>query len=89
MVPGQFFVIDARNLDVNVNAVKEWTADAVLISYHLRERVRTFLQWIIVVTIGASLTKDTGLAYVAGDQTFNKEQALCLSKILSLNCSAA
>ena len=37
----------------------------------------------------ASLTKDTGLAYVEGDQTFNKEQAPCLLKILSRNCFAA
>jgi hypothetical protein len=35
------------------------------------------------------LTGDIGLAYVDGDQTFNKEQALCLPKILSQNCFAA
>jgi hypothetical protein len=43
----------------------------------------------VLLTNGASLTGDIGLAYVDGDQTFNKEQALCLPKILSRNCFAA
>ena len=42
-----------------------------------------------LITNGASLTSDIGLAYVDGDQTFNKEQVPCLPKILSRNCFVA
>jgi len=42
-----------------------------------------------VLTNGASLTSNIGLAYVDGDQTFNKEPALCLPTILSRICSVA
>jgi hypothetical protein len=42
-----------------------------------------------LLTNGASLTSDMGLAYVDSDQTFNKEQAPCLPKILSRNCFVA
>jgi hypothetical protein len=53
-------------------------------------RVReTELIHTLLLTNGASLTGDIGLAYVDGDHTFNKEQALCLPKILSRNCFAA
>ena len=42
-----------------------------------------------LITNGASLTNDIGVAYVAGDQIDNKEPVLCLPSILSPNCAQA
>ncbi len=49
-ISGRFFVIDARHLNMNVDTVKQGTANAFLITQNLRQRIGTLFDRIAVVT---------------------------------------
>ena len=51
----QFLVIDARHLDVNIDAVEQWTTDAFLIAQHIRQRASAFLGWVAVIPAGTKI----------------------------------
>ncbi len=55
MIPCQLFVIYPRHLDMNVDAVEEWPADALLIAQHLRERAGALFHRVAVITTGTGI----------------------------------
>ncbi len=57
-VARQFFVIDPRHLNMNVDAVEERTAEAILVAHHLRERVGAFFGQVSPITTRAGVHTD-------------------------------
>ncbi len=46
-------VIDARHFDMDVNAIQQWTADALLIAQDIRQRAGAFFHRVVKVTARA------------------------------------
>ena len=52
---GEFFVVDARDLDVDIDAVEEGAADAFLVAGDGHRGAATFFDGVAVIAAGASV----------------------------------